>query len=52
MIKSLFRKPATVSPPPQPIDLRPILAAARRRKQQSQEAARLIALMQNRKAAE
>jgi hypothetical protein len=55
MINFLFRKTAKPSPLPNAIDLRPILAAARARKQQSQEAARLIALMQNgadRKAAE
>lgn len=55
MINFLFRKTAKPSPPTKSIDLRPILAAARAGKQQSQEAAHLIALMQNgpdRKAAE
>lgn len=55
MINFLIRKAGKPSLPPKAIDLRPILAAARARKQQSQDAARLIALMQNgpdRKAAE
>ena len=47
MINFLIRKMGKPSLPPKAIDLRPILAAARVRKQQSQDAARLIALMQN-----